>query len=243
MAQPDIYQMQVKAENAAYTIYLNGFPVYQGKDAAYGKTTFPVHLYLIGKNNSMTIEVEPLNSSEKAQVVAYIDPFKNGEILELGEGPNSEERLLHIETTNKTSKSKEFDNDVFNFSKTLTQGKVLKEKEVLAYGQRLIEYLTKADAEGFVGEMELKILDYASAHEYTADQMRDGLTGQFKASFFKAPSDDKDNSRLSVESYNDGRVWEIMLDGEEFLKYEEDGGSFQMRVYVAKIDGKLGIVR
>lgn len=243
MAQPDIYQMQVKAENAAYTIYLNGFPVYQGKDSEYSKTTFPVHLYLIGKNNQMTIEVEPLNSSEKAQVVAYVDPFKNGEMVDLGEGPNSDARLLHVETTSKTSQTKAFDNEVFDFSNTLTKGKVLKEKDVLAYGQQLANYLAKGDAEGFVSEMELKITDYASAHDYTTEEMRAGLTGQFKGTFFNKATDEIKASRITVKSYNDDRVWEIMLDGSEFLKYAEEGGSFQMAVYVGKIDGMIGIIR
>jgi len=242
MAQPDFYHLEVDSDNVEFTCYLNGVPVYMAEDEQTANVSLPVHLYMVGKDNKLKIEAEAIDNSRagiiKAQVVAY----QQGEIVTT-DAEKTGETNIEMEVADKVTKEILFNNDKYDFSAVLVNGDKLSEEQVLEYAKELTTYKEVADAAGFVGEMELKIQDYSSSYPYTANQMRAGLTQQFEQSFFKEKSEAVALDRISVIGYNDGGIWEIRIDGVEFLTYNEDGGSMQMPVYVASVNGTMSIVR
>lgn len=242
MAQPDFYHLEVDSDNVKFTCFLNGFPVYSAEDTYDATISLPIHLYLIGQGNKLSIEAEAIDQSKIGTIKANIVAYQQGDIVAT-DAQKDGETSIFMEVNEKTSSEAVFNNDRFDFSKTLTKGDKLTEKQVMDYAKKLHSYLENGDAAGFVKEMELKVLDYSSAHEYTAQQMRDGLTGQMKQSFFAKKSEPITEDRITANSFNEDRIWEIKIDNAEFLKYSEDGGSFQMGVYVGSVNGNVGIVR
>ncbi len=242
MAQPDFYHLEIESDNVEFSCYLNGFPVYSSSDKNESSVSLPVHVYLIGSDNKLLIEAEAIDKSKEGKVNAHISEYQNGEVVVTNDlksgGPE-----LSIKTTDKEKRDLVFDNQRFDFSKTLMKGDILNSSEVQAYALKLWKYKEQGDAKGFVGEMRLKINDYAAAHEYSADQMREGLTAQFDQTFFKKKDAAIIIDQVGLESYNGGRVWEIKIEGHEFLNITEDDGSMFMSVYVASFDEELGIIR
>ncbi|MTI38125.1 hypothetical protein [Fulvivirga lutimaris] len=239
MAQPDFYHLSVNSENIKFTCYLNGFPVYASEDEYDAIVSLPVQLFLVGKNNTLKIEAEAYDKSKPGILEADVAPFSQGEMVDTG----GIDAKLSMEVTDMSSKEMTFDNERFDFSDLLLTGDQLKEADVKAFGKKLYGYLVAGDAKGFVGEMAVKIRDYAATNPYTEEQMREGLTQQLQQTFFSQKHDAVADDQISVVSYSDGRIWEIKIRGEEFLKYNEDGGSMQMPVYVGSVKGKLSIVR
>lgn len=242
MAQPDFYHLEVDSENVEFTCYLNGLPVYMAKDKFEATVSLPVQLYLIGKSNKLMIQAKTIDKSKEGKISAKVVPYEKGDIVATDEEKISKISVV-MELKDKSSKEIMFDNERFDFSEVIIKGEQLKEDEVMNYARQLSSYLEKGDAAGFVGEMNLKIIDYGSANSYTAEEMREGLTQQFKQTFFKKKNHGIAVDRISLHSFNDGRVWEIKVDGAEFLKYSEEDNSMQMSVYVGSVKGKLGIVR
>ncbi len=242
MAQPDFYHLNVDSNNVKFTCYLNGFPVYSSEDKFDATVSMPVQLYLIGKGNTLMIDAEAIDKSKVGRISALVEPYQKGDVVATNTTKEGD-KTLNMEIKERTKTEMTFDNERFDYSALLVNGDKLGEKEVIEYAKKLRKYVENADAKGFVSEMELKIADYSAANDYSANDMRQGLTQQFEQTFFKKKQPAIPEDNISAVSFDEGRIWEIRIEGREFLKLEEDGGSMQMSVYVGSVNGTLGIVR
>ncbi|MGK7392715.1 MAG: hypothetical protein ACNS60_20335 [Candidatus Cyclobacteriaceae bacterium M2_1C_046] len=243
MAQPDFYHLEVKSENVKFTCFLNGIPLYTNKDILDASASIPIQMFMTGKDNELRVEAVTIADDETGSIMVNIVPFAKGEFADTEKYTPGIAELKINATNEPTSESIKFDNEGHDYSYIFKEGKELEEKEVLEYGNELYKFIQNADAEGFVNEMEPYIKDYSAAYGYTAQQLKEGLAQQLSGAFFSAKQPTLESSRLSAKSYSNNRVWELLIDGEEFLKKKEEGGSSQMPVYVAKINGELSIVR
>lgn len=243
MAQPpDFYQLNVQSNNVKFACVLNGFPVYHAEDSLDGAVSLPVQLYLVGKNNKLQIEGEAIDKSKSGTIHAQIVPYHQGDMLNSREVKNGVPTLT-FEVKEKDRKELTFDNERFDFSATLLNTNPVSEAEARAYGKKLYGYLMQGDASGFVSEMTPKINDYSAAAPYSAEEMRLGLTQQYERTFFSKKAPAIPDNQITAIALNGNKIWEIRIGGKDFLRMVEDGGSMQMSVFVAMVNGQMSIVR
>lgn len=243
MSQPAFYHLEAKGENTSFTCYFNGIPVLINKDQVDATASIPVQSFMIGTGNALKVEATTIEQDKPGTLSITIVPYNNGEYADTGEQKEGIAQLTFEVGNKQIIKEISFDNEEHNFSYIFKDGEELDEAQVFEYAMAIYKLMENRDAEGFMDQMRYKIKDYSLMYGHSEMDMKNGLKQQLLTSFFKTKYPKLVVNRISVKSYCDGRVWELLLDGEEFLKKKEDGGSMQMPVYVAKIDGMLGIVR
>jgi len=243
MGQPDFYHLEVSATNASLEVFLNGVPVHQSDNEFDAPASIPIQLFMIGKDNVLEVQASASKKNKPGQVVLNINPYNKGDYSDT-QSESSKVARLELELGDTIEKkSIIFDNEGHNYSYIFKNGDILSEEEVLKYGRKLYQLLQQGKAIEFVKEMPHRSKDYASNYGVSQEQVEQMIAQQLAESFFNEKYPDLDEDRLEANSFNSGRVWEITIDGHEFLKKEDDDGSFQMPVWVAKINGSISIVR
>jgi len=242
MESPDLYNIELHNSNTVYNCYINGFPV--ALKEANSRISLPVHLFLVGAQNSLKIEASQ-KGEQPGTLNAMIVPYKRGGIT----GLNSEKDAiasLNIDCDGShTSEEIVFDNNNFDFSSTLLQAEEMTKTEVKVYGEFLQELVNSQSLNEFIDEMQIKIRDQAKAYAAfgdTEEDVKKEFTQILKTVFFK----EKESTikELSATSYCNDRVWELLLDNKEFLFKEVEEGFYQkVSIFVAKTNGKIHVVR
>ena len=242
--QPDFYNLGVQSQNVKYTCYINGFPVHiHNESAGKAAVTLPVQLFLIGSGNILTVEAQAIDPEKAAKLYCNIIPYNKGELANAHSSLHSIAEMDIDVSTQNTTRSISFDNEGYDYSYIFSGGAELTEAEVCRYGEELYGYLKNSDVESFVGQMDHMIRDYSLIIDVSEQEIQNAVKEQLTALLAKTGFGALQKHRISAQGYSNNKIWEILLDRGVFLNISEGEEQIQMPVFVAKINGRINIVR
>ncbi len=238
-----IYQLTYQVENVIGRITVNGF-VMTEMNGAIGNGTVPLNPWLIGENE-LKAEVTKADPSKPAELTCGVSVTEQGDIMstaDKGKLFSLELRDGDFATPEKRSAVKKF-TSVLNFRKHLSEGGQANESDILAYAQKFYALFAKKDAEGILGESEVKVNDYSKA--YGGADMKSELRRFLTDEFFKAKLNTLNPASLRAVAVGPNKkIWHVFNGKDQLIKAQSpDGSEFEVSVYIGLLDGKLRVVR
>lgn len=237
------YYLKVSSSNAEIYCYINGFPVYDIKSDGMISNQIPVNLALIGKGNVLKIVAKPIG--DNAFVSGGISSYSGGEMVS-----TDDDRLGVLQFEFRMDKPEtrtfEFDNERFDYSKSLTIVPVITDEAALIdYGLKIQSLIKLKKDKKLIEEMTPKIEDTAKAFSVDASIMYENMKQVLQSNIFATPWQGVSREEIVPVSYCDGKVWELtQKDGKPLIFYQESEDSYSsMKIFVAEVDGKLRVVR
>ncbi|MTI21514.1 hypothetical protein E1176_10835 [Fulvivirga sp. RKSG066] len=237
------YYLKVSSANVSINCYINGFPVYEIDNEGQVTNQIPVNLSLIGKDNILTIEAMP--EGENAFVKGNIAAYGGGEMVSTDD---NKQGIVSFDfmVTDSVGEEFKFDNEQFDYSATIKHLPPITDiDELKEYGVKIQALIGAKKTKKLIEEMSPKIEDTAEAFSVDASIMYENMEQVLANNIFNTQWQKVEREQIVPVSYNDGKIWELTLEGDKPLIYAEeaDGGSAFMKIYVARIDGQLRVVR
>ncbi|MEP2772480.1 MAG: hypothetical protein ABJH05_10040 [Fulvivirga sp.] len=237
------HYLKVSSANAEVSCYLNGFPVYDIDSEGMISNQTPVNLALVGENNVLKIVAKPLG--DNAFVSGGISTYGGGEMVSTDD--NREGQLqFEFKMEEPTIKTYEFDNERFDYSASIQSVPVLNDEEALKdYALKIHSLIKLKKSKRLIEEMTPKLEDTAKAFSVDANIMYENMKQVLQSNIFATPWQGVSREEIVPVSYCDGKVWELtQKDGKPLIYYQESEDSYSsMKIFVAKVDGKLRVVR
>jgi len=262
-----IYHAGLSANYCICKVMVNGLGVTTVNAEKVGSTQYPCNTELIGKENTVAIEVMPaspdLGALDKVNVQGYVKRYSPDEIT----GPESGELLMAFNLEQKIAELKAnpfavnlgevfpftltgtFDSeDVPSFRNRLVDADVIANKaELLNWGMNFKRMLEKQDVAALYEQYEPKLIDYDIA--YPEDKEPDNLEWfsdwMTEKIFPQIPVTDFTMDDINCVKWCDGRIWELQLKdgGPLWRTIGKDGKRTKVQVFVGLINNAIKIIR
>ncbi len=256
----DHYYLTIKSDaEINLAIKLNDFPLFDGQVSGRIQMDIPCNLYLVSDKNVLSLVP---TDNRSAQVTFGLMTYKKGSVTNDGSGkvvtvyssenmkdgldkltksfgPESEQTPTNIYFTYD---SKGFDD---RFS-----GPVLNEDELLSFAMELLEMARNKDYDAIYEASELKMHDFFRARgidpiaQDPMPMVKPDLEFSFENGLAKYP----EKEEIGFIPIADGVIAELVIkpNNESLFIFELDEDNkpeFYMPVYVAKVNGKIKIIR
>lgn len=259
MTNNPIFHLSLTLSACMARVSLNGFLLAAVEAKTPISVAPPINAFLVGKGNVLTIEAIPvltrtgMTSPLDIEVKGSIATFQEGDIVAPDGGGDV---VLQVDLRKALGGAPsiplraqfEFDNDGPAFPELFLEAEVIEDPEpLLEYATRLRDLFAAGDVAGLVKEFAPKLRDYAKGYYETEAAMRDEFVNFVQNTLLPGPMElnFKETDILPV-SMCDGRIWQLSRKPMRPLLStmpNEDGGQFQIPVYVARVDGELKVVR
>lgn len=260
MVNNPIFHLSLTLSACMARVSLNGFLLAAVEAKTPISVAPPINAFLVGKGNVLTIEAIPvltrtgMTSPLDIEVKGSIAAFQEGDIV----APDaSGDIVLDIDLRRALAGQTpsvplhlalEFDNEGPAFPELFLESEVIEDPEPLVdYAMRLVGLFAAADVSGLVREFAPKLRDYAKGYYETEASMRDEFVNFVQNTLLPGPMDLKiKKTDILPVSMCDGRIWELTRKPMRPLLTtmpNKDGGQFLIRVYVARVNGELKVVR
>ncbi len=240
--KPEFFYLKVTSVDSEVKCFLNGFPVYELRSEGEVTNQIPVNVYLAGRKNELKIWMKPLDGPAKVVVSAYL--YDDSDVVSTDDAQPGRKEFVVESSGEPKEQVFHFDSGKFDFSEVFLDAPVIAMgPELNTYAAALLKMIGGTDVKGLLAEMNPKVRDYALAFSAPEEVLRTSLEEQL--SMFL--SDEKLVKPIPEEitwtSYCEGRVWALRGSSGRALLYIDDGNDQSLEIYVALVDGKLGIVR
>jgi hypothetical protein len=271
MAGLIFYSLAVTFSNCSLEVTCNGFPIVRAAPHATVTYQYAINPYLVEKGNELRFRVMPLpgeTTPGNTDITASIKTFEKGQIvtpedgqpveLTAAAGPRAGRafKIIHLAecldhapgSRYHTEASFTFDNQIHNFKSLFREAPVITNvDEVLRYGLAIRKFFEAHDTNQIQLELSPKIRDFAKAAFEEEPKMRSAMMGSINQNFFTAQLEsDWEPKDLEAVPWCDKRVYEVSIKpGRHLIKTKPDkeGTTFEMRIFVAKVNGVFRIVR
>lgn len=260
MTEKPIYHLSLTLRACLARVSLNGFQIAAVNAAIPVNVAPPINAFLVGEKNKFSIQALPamtkegLSSPMDIDIEGWVAAFQAGGVVAPEGGGD---QVLDINLRRSLAGQvpaipvlleHEFDTEGPAFPALFRESEVIEDPEpLLAYALRLRALFAAGDVAGLAKEFEPKLRDYAAGYYKTEAELRDEFTTFVQGTLLPGPMDLKwKEADVSPISMCDGRIWELARKPTEPLLTtlpNQEGGRFQIRVYVAKVDGSLRVVR
>lgn len=255
-----IHHLNLTIEKVAVRASLNGFPILEAGAVTPMSFSPPVNPFLAGKANVLLIEARPVLVGGKpappseARVNGWVAAFQEGDIV-APEGGGDVVTTFDLRAALLGQRPKfpmrgafTFDNEGPAFPALFRDSEIIDDVEALIeYALFLRDLARAANAAGIADEMAPKLRDYAASYYTTEEAMRDELTAFLSGTLFPAPMDlDFDAGDIVPSLACLGRIWKLERKGGKPLFTtlpNDEGGVYEVPVFVALVDGALKVVR
>jgi len=236
------YYLKVSTANVEVNCYVNGFPVYDISSHGQVINQVPINLALIGKGNELEVVAKPLGPN--AFVSGGISPYGGGEMVS-SDDERSGVLKFDFRADKEVRKTFEFDNERYDYSQVLVESPVIRDIERLRdYGVKLQALIAQKKNKELIDEMKPKIEATAIAFSVEPSIMYENMQQVLSDNIFTTNWQKVERQEIVPKSFCKGKVWELSTaDNKPLIYAEEDGGSTQMAIYVAEVDGELRVVR
>lgn len=262
-----IYHVGLSANYCTCKVSVNGLEVTTVNAEKIGSTQYPCNTELIGKENTVSIEVMPaspdLGILDKVNVQGYVKKYFPDDIT----GPDVGELLLQFSLEEKIALLKAnpfavnisevfpftlsgtFDSeDSPSFRNRMVGAETITSKStLLMWAMEFKKMLEKKDVSALYEQYEPKLIDYDIAYpedkepdnrEWFSDWMHEKM-------FPQTPFTDFSMEDIECIKWCDGRIWEIKLKdgGPLWRTIGKDGKRSKVQIFVGLVDKKIRIIR
>jgi hypothetical protein len=238
-----IYQAMWQGDNIKGELYVNGFIMTEFKESqSFGAS--PLNPLLIGKNE-IWAKVRKADVSKPAYLSFGISKLAKGDIAVTNERGNLvsvELRDDYFKGSEVMTMSKKFES-AFNFSRNLSGGENVNEKEVIEYAKKIFELYKAKNATDIQKEFKVKISDYSKA--YSADNIAAEFELYLKKDLLPGKLEKIDPNKLKAKkSGPNNKLWQVFEGDKELIRITlADGSLNEVSMYIGMVDGKLQVVR
>lgn len=240
--EQQFYYLKLSSNNSVVECFVNGFPVYQIDSPGQVTNQIPINLALIGKNNVLKVVARPMG--ENAFVTGNITSYQGSEVVSTDdEKPGV--LTFRQDVTKELDLNYVFDNEKFDFSRVLKESPVIQDSSrLINYALKLESWIKNKDTKALLKQMSPKINDYAASYSVPSDIMEESMKQSLTNDMFETNWEEVNKHEIVPVSYCGGRVWELTTGkGHPLFYTENEEGSTSLHIFVAKVDGKLRVVR
>lgn len=236
------YQIVWNADNVTGNIFINGFLIAE-LNGPQGSGSAALNVWLLG-NNQLKAGIQKSDQSKPALFNMGVSMFKSGDVVDTTQRGNlfSLEKKDSDFTKGKALVVSSDFKSTFDFTKTLSGGSAANSKDLTAYAVKIHRLFAAKKADDIIKEFSVKLEDYDIAFSST------GSAEEFKSilvhEILKGKLEKINPSRLKALMQGPGgAVWHVMEGEKELIRIAYPDGVSEIPVYIARIDGKLKVVR
>lgn len=230
IAQKQFYSIETSNKQGETLVCkINGFVVLSSSKA-FDVNSISIDAFLSGKN---TLEITFKGKSAKSAVSINLKSIKGEE--------NPKVTTIKVSGMN-AYKTLTFTSEDSTFGVLLNKISVVKDRnQVIKYGENLLNQLKNKDITGLVKEMQPKIDDYAAIYAVSPQILEQNFLQAQSIILAKATAKTTDIKLIPMCK---GKIYEIRLGNKPFFSStDKEGGTYELPVYVAKLNGVFQIVR
>jgi hypothetical protein len=248
-----IYHLECEVDGCEMQGLINGFPEYSA-NGLNAPVTFskPISCVLVGSNNEIhlllnppiTVDSEGEEVSPPYKVTARVKEYG----LEDVTGPEQGKIIIEQVFENTRIGNFTFNNEQIDFKHRLKSTPEIEKEDVQAYASKLKEILESQDSSLVLEEFKEKLFDYAFVYGDTPETMYAGFENYLKEIYFsKSPILDFTLDEIVCTPWCENRIWELSVGPKlvEFMltKPDEEDMEYATRIFVAKVNGRIQVIR